>query len=113
MVWAMAEQRSIEGFISAVSVTNLYYIVRKERSRREALRMLKSLSGCVGFAPCDASVLNQAIDSGFSDFEDAVQYFSALAAGAEVLVTRNESHFAGAEISVMTPAAFLARHGEQ
>lgn len=72
--------------------------------------MLKAVRSCVEFAPCDTSVLDQAIDSEFKDFEDAVQYFSARAAGAEVIITRNQSHFAASQIPVMPPSKFLTAH---
>ncbi len=52
-------------------------------------------------------MLNQAIDSGFGDFEDAVQYFSARVAGADVLVTRNTGRFPDDDMPVVTPTAFL------
>lgn len=110
-VWALAERGQARGLVSALSMTNLYYVVRKLASRSEAAEMLKAVRGCVGLTPCDASVLNQAIDAGFGDFEDAVQYFSARAAGAGVLVTRNIDHFPeDDDLPAMTPTAFLAAH---
>jgi predicted nucleic acid-binding protein len=110
-VWALAERGQVRGLISALSMTNLYYVVRKLASRLEATEMLKAVRACVGLAPCDASVLNQAIDAEFGDFEDAVQYFSARAAAADVLVTRNTVHFPeDGNLPAMTPTAFLAAH---
>lgn len=109
-VWALAERGKIHGFVSALSMTNLYYVVRKLSSRRAAMEMLRAVRGCVGLTPCDASVLNLAIDAGFGDFEDAVQYFSARAAGADVLVTRDTDHFPDDDLPAMTPMAFLAAH---
>lgn len=109
-VWALAERRKVFGLVSAVSMTTLYYVVRRLSSQRAAMEMLKTVRGCVGLTPCDAPVLNQAIDAGFGDFEDAVQYFSARAAAADVLVTRNTGHFPAGGLPVTTPTAFLAAH---
>lgn len=109
-VWALAERSKIRGFVSALSMTNLYYVVRRLSSRPAAMEMLKAVRGCVGLTPCDASVLNLAIDAAFGDFEDAVQYFSARAGGADVLVTRNTDHFPDDDLPAMTPTAFLAAH---
>jgi len=107
-VWALAERGQVRGLVSALSMTNLYYVVRKLASRLEATEMLKAVRACVGLTPCDATVLNQAIDA---DFEDAVQFFSARAAAADVLVTRNTAHFPeDDDLPAMTPAAFLAAH---
>ena len=107
-VWGMAERGHFRGMISAVTLTTVYYVVRRQASRKQALAVLGTVRACVGFAPCDAAVLERAIDSEFPDFEDAVQYFSALAARASVLVTRDLDHFPGTDLNVLTPAAFLA-----
>jgi predicted nucleic acid-binding protein len=109
-VWALAERGKVRGLVSALSVTNLYYVVRKLSSRRSAMEMLKAIRSSVTLTPCDGTVLSQAIDSDFSDFEDAVQYFSALATAAEVIVTRNTGHFRVQDPPVMTPTALLAAH---
>ncbi len=109
-VWALSELGKVHGLVSALSMTTLYYVVRKLSSRPAAMEMLKAVRGCVGVTACDASVLNLAIDAGFDDFEDAVQYFSARAAGAEVLITRNAHHFPDDDLLAMTPTVFLAAH---
>lgn len=51
----------------------------------------------------DRSVLEQALELNFQDFEDAVQYASGMAYGVEVIVTRDASGFVDAEIPVMLP----------
>jgi hypothetical protein len=71
---------------------------------------MKILVDTFTLALCDEQIINQAIDAGVEDFEDAVQYFSALRAEAACLVTRNPNHFPNAAIPVLTPAEFLAAH---
>lgn len=107
-VWSLAEAGAVTGVISAISYNNCYYVVRRYGGRaraREALRLLRDV-----FQPVDltAQVLNQAMDAEFPDFEDAIQFFSALRAGAEVLVTRNPDDFPRADLGVLTPTEFLA-----
>jgi predicted nucleic acid-binding protein len=110
VIWTLAEQRRIDGLVSVISFTNTFHIVERLKSRgaaQEAVRMIRDT-----FAPvhCDEQILNQAIDAGFDDFEDAIQYFSALRAKASCLVSRNPHHFVDAEIPVLTPAEFLAAY---
>ena len=109
-VWALAELGNIRGLVSAVSLTNVYYIVRKRKSGKEAMNMLRTMRNVMGIVTCDGAVINQAIDADFEDFEDAVQYFSASAARADVLVTRNVDHYPQADVPVMTPKEFLATY---
>ena len=72
--------------------------------------MLEILRGVFKPVACDADVVSLAIDADLTDFEDAVQYFSALASGAEAIVTRNTNHFPSDKLLVATPSAFLATH---
>jgi hypothetical protein len=64
------------------------------------------------FAPvaCDEQVLSQAIDAKLKDFEDAVQYYSALRVEAACLISRNPDHFPRSALAVVTPAEFLVAH---
>jgi predicted nucleic acid-binding protein len=109
-VWTLSERGRIRGVVSAVSMTTVYYVLRRQVPRARAMDALRSARACVGLASCGAAVIDRAIDSGFRDSEDAVQYFSALAADADAIVTRNTDHFPKDEVPVMTPAAFLAAH---
>ena len=56
----------------------------------------------------DAQMLNQAIGAGFGDFEDAIQYHSALRAEADTLITRNVSDYPRSKLLIVTPSEFLA-----
>lgn len=95
------------GIIAAVSVTNIYYIVRRLAAHRKAMKALVQLRDIFTLAACDAQVMNQAIDARMTDFEDAVQYFTAVHAGAEAIVTRNVKHFAKGSLPVASPREFV------
>ena len=56
----------------------------------------------------DADIVRQSLDSAFSDFEDALQYYSALTEDAEVIITRNGKDFAASKLPVMTAPEYLA-----
>lgn len=109
-IWTLAEAGRLDASISAISFTNCWYLIRRHAGRRNADKALQVLRDV--FTPVDltAQVLNQAIDAGFEDFEDAVQFHSAVQARARCLVTRNADHFPRAPLSVLTPAEFLAAH---
>jgi predicted nucleic acid-binding protein len=109
-VWFLAERGRISGLVSALSFPNTYYIVRKELGADTASSMMAMLRDTFTAAPLDEQILNQAIDAKFADFEDAIQYFSALRAGAECLLTRNVGHFPDSGLRVFSPEEFLAAH---
>lgn len=107
-IWTMAEQGSLQAYVSAFSFNNIYYVVRKAEgwaAADKALRLLRDVF--VPVAP-DRQILDQALDSGLKDFEDAVQYYSASRVRAAYLLTRNPDDFPAAPLPVLSPREFLA-----
>jgi predicted nucleic acid-binding protein len=110
-VWTLAEEGRIEGWISAISFTNVFYVVRKLADAATARRALTFLRDTFKIAACDTRILTLAMDSAVKDFEDAVQYFSALHIKSTCLISRNPADFPrSGECPVLTPAEFLAAH---
>jgi predicted nucleic acid-binding protein len=110
-IWTLSEQGQITGLVSAISFNNIYYVVRRLEDSRKARRALELLRDTFQFVACDQQVLNQAIGAKFKDFEDAVQYVSAIRASADCLVSRNPAHFPTAkDCPVLSPKEFLATY---
>ena len=108
-VWTLAERGRIEALVAASSFTDVCYIVRRLANRRKAKTAVRLLLKVFRVADGGERVLGQAVDARFKDFEDAVQYFAAIEAGAEVLITRNPKDSPDEGICpVMTPSEFLA-----
>jgi predicted nucleic acid-binding protein len=107
-VWALAETARIRGLVSAVSITNLFYVARKHSSKGGALEAVRTVGRIFDLVACDAGVIGKAVEASFGDFEDAVQYYCAEGAGADCIVTRNPKDFPKAGIPVLTPEAVLA-----
>jgi predicted nucleic acid-binding protein len=94
----------IELFISASTVTDIYYITRKELKNKEsALALLKNLLTSVDVAAVTNNEIYRAIDLNWSDLEDAVQYAAGETLAVDYLVTRNISDFTAAAYPVVTP----------
>ena len=58
-------------------------------------------------ANVDRDVVEQALSSGFTDFEDAMQYFSAKKWGADIIITRNKKDFQKSQLPVYEPMEYL------
>jgi len=109
-IWTLAEAGVVTGFVSALSFANIFYILRRikgPKAARQAIRILRDIFTPI---PLDAQTLNQAIDADIKDFEDAIQFFSAIHAGAAILITRNPKDFPAADLVIQTPTEFLATH---
>jgi predicted nucleic acid-binding protein len=111
-IWSLAERGKIDAQISVISFNNVYYVVRRAANRQTAEEALLLMRNVFTAIPLDAKVLSQAIDAGFSDFEDAIQFHSAVFSSAEYLITRDAAHFPVTALPVLSPAQFLASHVE-
>lgn len=108
-IWQAHLGKRFEGYISAVTPVNVFYVVRRERgidgARQVVADLLLSWSTC----PVNDIVLNEALALGWSDFEDAVQHTSAAHQDVDVLVTRNLGDYRQASLAVLSPTDFLNR----
>ncbi len=108
LVWGMAERHQVDAYISTISINNIYYIVRKAAGKPKADAALVLLRDIFDFVAPDRQLVNQAIDSSIDDFEDAIQFYSAIRIQADYLITRNAKHFPTDEIPIIAPDEFLA-----
>ena len=98
----------IELFLSASTITDVYYIIRKARGSKEiAVSLLKNLLASVDVAAVTGSEIRRAIDLEWKDFEDAVQYAAGENLAVDYIVTRNTSDFTSAALPVVTPDELL------
>jgi len=98
----------IELFLSASTVTNIYYIICKQLNDREAaLTLLKNLLASVDVAAVTNNEIHRAIALHWRDLEDAVQYAAGETIAVDYLVTRNTSDFSTADFPVVTPDTLL------
>jgi len=105
-LFTLADEGKIQIFISAQSLPNVHYLLSK-KSEEEAKQILRKFKVLVNVTPLDEKIIDLALNSEFSDFEDAIQYFSALQSEVEVLVTRNLKDYKKAQISVLTAQDFI------
>lgn len=106
-VFMKIQSGEFQGATSVTIFANVFYILRKslgQKAAREALVKLKSLLNIM--VTSEAS-LEQALMSGFTDFEDAIQYYTAQNGGAHLLLTRNIKGYKPENLPVMTPAQLL------
>ena len=107
-ITSLADKGEIKMIVSALSYTTVNYLLSKIDNvdiTRDKLRKFKIISEV---AVLDEEIIEKGLNSNFSDFEDAVQYFSALKANCKIIVTRNTKDFKESRLPIMTPEEFLA-----
>jgi predicted nucleic acid-binding protein len=107
-VFALVEESRIEGFLCATTVTTVDYLLGQALAPDKARAALQRLLDLFEIAPVNRPVLEQALRSGISDFEDAVLDQSARLVSVEAITTRNLSDFKKSSLTVMDPSELLA-----
>lgn len=106
-VWADCELKKVQGFVSAISLNNMHYVIRKHVEPAAALEYVRHVLNIFTVVPLDESILRLAVDLPHKDFEDAIQTFSAVQAKADCIVTRDRQHFLNNYMPVISPAEYV------
>jgi predicted nucleic acid-binding protein len=106
-ILTLADQKKIEIYTSPTSISNTYYLLSRFENTKIALEKIRKFKVLCSISLMDDEVIEKAINSNFKDFEDAMQYFSALASNCDLIVTRNEKDFKNALIPVLNGESYL------
>ena len=86
----LCAKQVIDGYVALHSISNMYYILRKQYSDAERRTILKRYNEILKVAEVGNDVVDTAINNtAISDYEDALQYACAETVGADYIVTRN------------------------
>lgn len=106
-LFSIADRSEIKIFVSSLSFSNLNYILSKQYSSIQARKILMKFKTLVTVLSVSDKAVELALLSDFKDFEDALQYFTALENEVNILLTRNLKDYKTAEIPIMTAEQFL------
>ena len=107
-VFGLVEHSRVEGLLCATTITTIDYLLTQAMPRPAARQALQKILELFEIAPVNRAVLEEAIRSRMADFEDAVLDQAGRLAGAEVIVTRNQSDFRLASLKILGPDELLA-----
>ncbi|MEL5896383.1 PIN domain-containing protein [Bacteroides sp. GD17] len=106
-ILALAYNGHFRLFLSSLSFSNIAYIARQLYKGNQLYDLLDKVRELVSVSEVDDWVVDLALKLRAKDFEDALQYYSALKANADVIVTRNLKDFSFSDIKVVSPKEFL------
>jgi predicted nucleic acid-binding protein len=114
MLFQAIDAGQVTGYITATTLTDIFYISRKhtrsiEQARQAVLNTLNAMAIC----SIDRAVLESAFNSGLDDFEDAVQIFSAVAQELDAILTRDTKGFLSSPVPVLSVQELLRQLGMQ
>jgi len=103
----LIDQNIITAFITATTITDIYYIANRRKGHTEALNFLKDLINIVDIVGVGKSIIIDAMYSEVRDFEDAIQSSAATSHKIDIIITRNKDDFDQSSVTVLTPTEFL------
>lgn len=107
-IFSLIDQKKIKSYVSSLSFSNLYYVLRKFGTHKKVINSLKKLSGMVEILKVDGDIVRSALTSDFKDFEDSIQYFAAQEhKKIDCIITRNIKDYKDSPLPIMTPETFL------
>ena len=107
-IFDLNEQGKLQLYLSAVSINNIYYIVRKFLGHKKTIEVVEELTDMTKIVGTTRKEIIQALKNNFSDYEDSIQYSTALTIdGLEAIITRNVKDYKNSAIAVFTPTNYL------
>ena len=105
--FTLAAQNKVKLFVSTLTFANAHYILANQMKISGAQRILRKFKTLVEAVSFDERILELSLDSKFKDYEDSIQYYSAIACSADLIVTRNKKDFKLSDLPVLDVREFL------
>jgi len=108
-LFSLADKNQVELSVSSLTIANTSYILLRQIGSIKAKSILRKLRLITKILPLDDKIVGLALnDETFSDFEDGLQYFTAIENGQETIITRNLKDFKNSKLPTITAKQFIA-----
>lgn len=106
-LFTLIDKKEVKAYTSPIIIANTYYILRKQISKARATASVHKLKLLLKILPGDEKIIELALNSNFKDFEDAIQYYTAVNNAINFIITRNKQDYKESKIGVVTAEEFL------
>lgn len=108
-LFTLGDKKEIQLCISSLSFANTYYSIARHHKGIDAKKYLAKFKVLVKVLPLEDKSIELALASDFIDFEDGLQYFTAMENESDVIITRNKKDFKKSIIPVLTAGEYMRR----
>ena len=106
-LFSLADKKKLKLSISSLCLADAHYILSRQNPEMEVRNILRTFKVLINVLPLDDKITDLALNSEFHDFEDAIQYYTAIENDQDLTITRNQQDFKESKIPVMTAGEFL------
>jgi predicted nucleic acid-binding protein len=109
-LFALVERQDVRGYASPITFSDLAYLLGKVKPRSEIRACLRDLRRTLTILSVNEEIIDLALSSSFTDFEDAIQYYTAVQNDIPFLITRNTKDYKKPRITICTAQEYLELH---
>ena len=106
-ILSLGDEKKVKLVTTSLAFANIYYLLRKHLGIEKAKESLRKLRIIVDVISVNAKEVDLTLNSELSDFEDALQYFTALDGKMEFIITRNVRDYKNPKLIVQTPQQYI------
>ena len=108
-LFTLADKKKVKLFISSLTIANTHFLLLRNYNSDEARKILAKFKVLVEVLPLDNKITELALASDLKNFEDAIQYYTAIENNANMIITRNKKDFRKQTIPILTAKEYLNR----
>jgi predicted nucleic acid-binding protein len=106
-VFKKIDNKNVFGFVTATTITDIYYIAKKDKGHLIAIEFISNLIQFIDLIGIDKEIILEALTTKFADFEDSIQSVASIYNGIDLIITRNTKDFTDSKVKAFTPIEFL------
>jgi len=106
-LFTLSDKNEIALYVSSLTFANTYYILSQKMKLNDARKILRKFKVLVEVLPMDDKIIDLSLESDFKDFEDAIQYHTAIKNEINIIITRNLKDFKTSRIPVLTAKNYI------
>ena len=109
-IFSLADSKEIDLITSSLNIVNTHYILKDVMKIKGARLVMGKFKVLIQSFELNNKIIDLALnDLKFKDFEDGIQYYTALESKCEIIITRNIKDFKISSIPVLSPKEYLAK----
>ena len=103
----LADQKKIVLVTTPLSFTTVEYILKKTDNSEIVINKLRKFKIICEVCAVNEKIVEKGLNSNFKDFENSIQYYSAVEAKCSIFITRNGKDFKYSSLSILTAEEYI------
>lgn len=108
-LFTLSDEGKVKLIVSSLTIANTHYLLTRHKNKDEARKTLIKFKVLVDVAALNDKIIELALASEFTNFEDAVQYYTAVENDVDIIITRNLKDFKASKLPVLTAKEYISK----